>query len=210
MRPTLALLLLISATAASAQVHRCKDPSGKLIFSDRPCEAGQTGEMIQRKRTQQEILQEREQAYSAEARKQNQRLVEQERELAEQQRRSLQQPALNVAPQPGNDWAARKARENAATAAGSITNNGGKWDRAAEAQREQDRRDEARRRALAAAEEERRNPKPATMSYCHGMNCTDAAGNQYSQIPGMPNQMNRSDGKTCIRAPGNTNNWNCN
>lgn len=47
------------ATAASAQVHRCKDAAGKTIFSDAPCSVGQTGELVQRGRTREEILEER-------------------------------------------------------------------------------------------------------------------------------------------------------
>jgi len=75
----------LTALAASAQVHRCKDSTGKLMFSDRPCDIGQSGEQIIRKPSPAEIRREREQALEAEARKQDQRLAEQERELLQGQ-----------------------------------------------------------------------------------------------------------------------------
>ena len=36
-------LVLALASPGYAQVHRCKDASGKLSFSDRPCDSGQSG-----------------------------------------------------------------------------------------------------------------------------------------------------------------------
>lgn len=54
-------------------------------------------------------------------------MTEQERSLAQQQRSAPQQRAP-VYVQPGEGWQARKDRENAATSASSITNNGGRFD----------------------------------------------------------------------------------
>ena len=49
------------ASPSYAQVNRCKDASGKTIYSDKPCDTGQTGRQIERQRTQAEIYQERDQ-----------------------------------------------------------------------------------------------------------------------------------------------------
>lgn len=35
--------LCLAALPASAQVHRCKQADGKMVYSDRPCTSGQTG-----------------------------------------------------------------------------------------------------------------------------------------------------------------------
>lgn len=175
-------VIALAATTVSAQVHRCKDATGKQVFSDRPCAAGQTGELVQRERTQDEILQEREQAFNAEVRKQDKRLAEQDREWAEQQRRALQPQPAPVVRHPGNDWQMRNDLRNADVTSGSIMNNGGKWDRRAEAER----REEARRKALA-------NP-PVNITNCNGGFCNDDRGNVYTRQGGF---LHRADGRTC-------------
>ena len=192
---TLAFATAFLVNFAHAQVHRCQDASGKLVYSDKPCAAGQQGVQIERQRTREEIFQEREAAYNAEMRKQQRNMVERQQEQMERQRAMRNMPA--AAPRdPGADWAARKARENAATSAGSITNSGGQWDRAAEAERDRVRQEEARRR-----------PTPPVMTGCYGSHCTDSAGNTYYPSPGLKDQMTRSDGKTCNR---NGAVWDCN
>ncbi|CAN7369817.1 DUF4124 domain-containing protein [Acidovorax sp. LjRoot74] len=175
------IALSLAATVAGAQVHRCEDATGKLMFSDRPCDAGQSGGQILRQRTQAEIQQERQQAYEAESRKQDRRFAEQERELAEQERRMLMQQTQP----PVDDWQTRKNRENAATSAGSIANNGSRWDAKAEAERAAQRREESRRRQAAQKE---------FMLTCTGGICTDEYGASYS---GSGATLFRSDGRTC-------------
>lgn len=179
------LLIAVCTTVASAQVHRCKDATGKLVFSDRPCEASQSGEMVQRKRTQGEILLEREQAMNAEQRKQAQRLDEQERDQAAQERGG--QPSQAPAMRPSaNDWQKRKDLENAGTSARSITNDGGRWDKNAEAERARARREEALRRQAA-------NP-PSMITSCNAGFCSDTNGNTYYR---NGNHLNSTDGRTC-------------
>lgn len=190
----LAAIAALSVGAASAQVHRCQDASGKLVYSDRPCAQGQHGEQIERRKSQAEIAREREQAYNAEMRKQQRNLTEQQSDFGSPADRQLQQAP--IVRQAGGDWAARKAQENAATSAGSISNNGGGWDRAAEAERDRVRQEEARRR-----------PVPPVLSQCSDAYCTDSAGNTYYKTPGTSGQMTRSDGKTCYLT-GSV--WNCN
>lgn len=179
------LIIAFCAASASAQVHRCKDAAGRLIFSDKACDSGQSGELVQRKRTREEILREREQAFYAENRKQARRAAEQEREFAEQERRNRQAQAMPQVQQPADDWQSRKNRENAATSAGSIANNGSRWDAKAEAERAAQRREEARRRQAAQKE---------FMLTCTGGMCTDEYGASYS---GSGAVLYRSDGRTC-------------
>ncbi|AVS68125.1 DUF4124 domain-containing protein [Paracidovorax avenae] len=89
--------LLLAATGATAQVHKCRDSTGKLVFSDRPCEAGQSGELVQRQRTKEEILRERLEAAEANERKYRARSEAKEDELS-QQRRALNQPVQAASP----------------------------------------------------------------------------------------------------------------
>ncbi|MDH4417663.1 MAG: DUF4124 domain-containing protein, partial [Acidovorax sp.] len=183
-------LCVFGTATASAQVHRCKDATGKLVFSDRPCEASQSGELVQRKRTREEILKEREQAGEAEIRKQNQRLAEQERALSASQR-GVPAPQAPVPRHSGNDWQKRKDLENAATSAGSIANNGGRWDQNAEAERARVRREEALRHQAA-------NP-PSMITNCNGGFCYDTNGNVYNRNGSF---LNRTDGQTCTMQAG--------
>ena len=186
------------ASPASAQVNRCKDAGGKIIYSDKPCDTGQTGRQIERQRTQAEIYQERDQAYNAEVRKQQRNMAEQQREWEDQSRRAPQYQQAPVVRHSGNDWAQRKALENAATSANSITNSGGKWDGAAQAERARERGEESRRRAAQA-------PKPTDITNCNGGFCHDNQGGVYHRSG--PNFMTGPNGQACHRAG---NSWNCN
>lgn len=179
------LCLALIAFSANAQVHRCKDGSGKLIFSDRPCDIGQAGEQIIRKPSPAEIRREREQAFEAEARKQDQRMAEQDRERQQGQgqvRTLTLPPAAQKLP---DDWQSRKNRENAQTSASSITNNQGRWDAKAEAERAAQRREELRKRQAAQKE---------FMLTCTAGMCTDEWGASYS---GSGAFLTRSDGRSC-------------
>ena len=86
-------LCFLLATAftqyAEAQVFKCAGPGGNMVYIDRPCSGEMSGEMLLRERTLEEKIQEREEAYIAEIRKQDRRAIEQERELIEQQRREI-------------------------------------------------------------------------------------------------------------------------
>lgn len=175
--------------SAHAQVFKCTGPEGKPTFSDRPCDANSAGGMIQRERTFEEKMSEREQAYEAQMRKQDRRMAEQEREWSTQSQRAAQPIAAPVVRHSGNDWQKRKDLENAATAAGSISNNGSRWDRAAEAQREEARREDAKRRAAART--------TFNITNCNGGFCYDDGGNVYTRSGGF---INRTDGRNCTVA----------
>ena len=64
------------AVPAAAQVHRCKDAAGKTMYSDAPCRADQSGALLERQKSREEILQERLQAAEANERKYRQQAAE--------------------------------------------------------------------------------------------------------------------------------------
>ena len=91
------------AQAVHAQVFRCTGKHGEVIYSDRRCDHG-GGAQIERQKSWQEIARERDEAADAEARKQDRRMAEQEREYQEALGRQLREPsamrqeALQVSP----------------------------------------------------------------------------------------------------------------
>lgn len=91
MRHIALCFLLLSAFTqyAEAQVFKCTGANGKIVYSDRACDKNASGGMIMREPTLEEKIQEREEAYNAEMRKQDRRAIEQERELIQQQRREI-------------------------------------------------------------------------------------------------------------------------
>lgn len=183
--------LCLAALSAGAQVHRCKDATGKTAYSDRPCEAGQAGVQIERQRSRSDIRQERLQAYQADMRKQERRMA-QGGAFVPSQSQARSQPASQ---RPTDDWQSRKDRENAATSARSITANGGKWDNASNARRHE----EARRRDV-----QQRPASPAHITHCDDGFCYGSKGVYHKAGPGV---MTGPNGKTCHQA-GTT--WNCN
>lgn len=187
----LAAITALYTGVSHAQVHRCQDASGKLVYSDRPCAQGQQGAQIERKRSREEILRERQEAYDAEMRKQQRNAAEQEREWNARQRQ-MAPPAI-ASPQGQESWQARKARENANTSASSITNNQGRWDANAEVAR----REEAQRRAA-------QNPPQPIITNCNSGFCYDNQGGVYHRAG--PDFMTSPTGRPCHRA-GTT--WNC-
>lgn len=77
---TACLVISCIAAPAAAQVHRCKDAASKTIYSDAPCMAGQSGALLERQKSREEILEERLQAAEANERKYRQQAAERESE----------------------------------------------------------------------------------------------------------------------------------
>lgn len=90
-----------------------------------------------------------------------------------------------------NDWQSRKNRENAATSASSITNNGGTWDAKAEAERE----------AIARQQRAQR----LQFTGCDQGACYDTQGGIWHKSGA--DVLNGPNGRTCFRS-GSV--WNCN
>lgn len=91
-----------------AQVHRCKDAAGKTIYSDAPCTSGQTGQLIEREKSREQILEERLQAAQANERKYRMQDAEQSSKIYEQQRQS--RPLNTQPPVPQNLASSRECK----------------------------------------------------------------------------------------------------
>jgi Domain of unknown function (DUF4124) len=187
-----AAVLLTTSTLAEAQVFKCTNAAGQIIYSDAQCPAGTSGEHLERRRTAEEIRRERMLAEDAKSQKQRRQMAEAREEWSAQQRALADQSARPSTPH-GGDWLQRKQRQNAATSSNSITRNGGNWDSAAEKQRN------AARRSQEAHDE----PTPqATVEQnrdihsCLGSICDDWNGNRYTRNP-MGSGYTASDGTAC-------------
>lgn len=74
--PFAAALALMVCTSAHAQVFKCQDATGKVIFSDRGCGSGQTGGVVQKKTSDQQRMQSDIDAYLAN----NEKIMRRQRE----------------------------------------------------------------------------------------------------------------------------------
>jgi len=194
---------LLLAGAAQAQIYKCKDERGQLLLSDKPCASG---ELLQRKSTDQERAQDDMRAYEANVNKQNRRAREQAREMSSAQYR--QQPSFQSAgASSGADSAECKtAQRDLEFASSSIARN------------EAEKRNNvnaaiARVNAACGSNTElmqppaRRTgppPSPTTFTNCGGGFCTDNQGGSYHQV--SPDYMTGPNGRTCHRS-GTM--WNC-
>lgn len=83
------LAVACAAAPAAAQVNRCTDAAGKTLYSDAPCVAGQSGALVEGRKSREEILEERLQAAQANERKYRQQAAER----AQQQSTAASTPA---------------------------------------------------------------------------------------------------------------------
>ena len=212
----ISLVLAFALTSpAHGQVFRCKDATGKLSFSDRPCDSGQSGALVQRQRSQEAIQQERMQAAEAQFQKEVRRSME-----APQIDQAPMRPTAPVSPTV-NQWACRKAKDNYQTTAGGTFRNA--LERAKTLQEEEQRvnkacgtnqneyanpqavadRDRQEKEARRAAREQQK-PKPTIITHCDPGFCYDDTGGVYHKSG--PDLMTGPNGKTCHRT-GTF--WNC-
>ena len=117
MRSKLAFLMVLLSLCgwSQAQVYRCEDGRGKTIYSDSPCVKGQNSALIENKKSEAEILRERESAAQANAQrleKENAQLkrrqLEKDIELKEQRAATAAASSVN----PANTPACAKARKD--------------------------------------------------------------------------------------------------
>lgn len=190
---------LLLAGAAHAQIYKCKDERGQLLLSDKPCASG---ELLQRKSTDQERAQDDMRAYEANVNKQNRRAREQAREMSSAQYR--QQPSLQSAgATSGADSAECKtAQRDLEFASSSIARN------------EAEKRSNvnaaiARVNAACGSNTELMQPPPRLPAppvvTCNVGGCTDNYGGVYNKV--SPDYMTGPNGRTCHRS-GTM--WNCN
>ncbi len=210
------LVLAFALTSpAHGQVFRCKDATGKLSFSDRPCDSGQSGALVQRQRSQEAIQQERMQAAEAQFQKEVRRSME-----APQIDQAPMRPTAPVSPTV-NQWACRKAKDNYQTTAGGTFRNA--LEKAKTLQEEeqrvnkacgtnqneyanpqaiadQDRQQKAARRAVIERSMPEDVPIYKEINRCSGQYCYDNAGQSYHSIGN--GQIRSNDGTTCTMSAG--------
>lgn len=109
----LTLVFLLSASfSAVAQVHRCKDASGKTTYSDAPCAPSQAGQLIERQKSREQILEERLQAAEANERKYRAQDAQRaDRSFDMQQQQQRQQMRASSAQAPQNLASSRECKE---------------------------------------------------------------------------------------------------
>lgn len=112
-----AISLLVAAAfmaplTGSAQVFKCKNAQGQAIYSDKACSNTQSGGLLERRRTFEEKMQEREQAYAAQASKEERRALDAAREDAAAERRAMWMAMQPQAPRH-KGYAERLAERNA-------------------------------------------------------------------------------------------------
>jgi hypothetical protein len=141
-------IFLVFSSAAHGQVFRC-DVNGKVVFSDVPCQAGQKGQLIQERKSSEEIYQDRLRALEAERTKQERYHLQREREHYERSNQAsggqrggepvvIRNQYQNL-PSPQETWSERNDRRNREVTKSSITNNGGRWDEKAARERQVER-----------------------------------------------------------------------
>lgn len=93
-------LLAVASQSSFAQVFRCDAGGGKVTFSDQPCADGSAGKQVQRKRTEQEIMDDQMRADMANERKYRARAAEQGQLASDRQETLMRmnQPAPAPAP----------------------------------------------------------------------------------------------------------------
>ncbi|BCN39927.1 hypothetical protein ALDI51_32460 [Alicycliphilus denitrificans] len=102
-----AFLYMVSVPlGAFAQVYKCTDKSGNVVYADSPCDPRDAGIVIEQKKTPEEIESERNSAAEAMSRKHRERAIGNEGAKFEAQ---ATQPAL--AQSSGNSVACREARK---------------------------------------------------------------------------------------------------
>ncbi|MGF6211761.1 DUF4124 domain-containing protein [Comamonas sp. 4034] len=184
----LLVCMALVATNSYAQVYKCKDPSGQLLLSDKPCASG---ELLQQKRSAEENLQDDLRAQEANRQKQERRAKEAYREA---QRYGRQAPAYAQGSQsnPQDSEDCRLAQRDLDFARSSIARN-------ANEKRDQVNAAIAKSNAACGSNTGVIQP-PAraptiTMASCSQMGCYDASGLFYTR--GAENLLLAPNGGTC-------------
>lgn len=120
----LALSLALVGTSATAQVYRCKLPSGQMSYSNQPCADPKAGALVQEQRSEADLMREREMAREMEMRKMERKLNAMEQAQAQQQTQQRAQPAMQQQQQSTRETpGCRMAQRDLESASGSIYRN---------------------------------------------------------------------------------------
>ena len=118
----LALSLALVGTSATAQVYRCKLPSGQMSYSNQPCADPKAGVLVQEQRSEADLMREREMAREMELRKMERKLNAMEQAQAQQQAQQRAQP-IQQQQSPRETPGCRMAQRDLESASGSIYRN---------------------------------------------------------------------------------------
>ena len=118
----LALSLALVGTSATAQVYRCKLPSGQMSYSNQPCADPKAGVLVQEQRSEADLMREREMAREMELRKMERKLNAMEQAQAQQQAQQRVQP-IQQQQSPRETPGCRMAQRDLESASGSIYRN---------------------------------------------------------------------------------------
>lgn len=176
----------VAAPAVQAQVFKCKDAQGRVMYSDTGCSSVQQGHKIEREKTMEQKYLERAQAFQAQQDKQARLLQEQQREAQEREDRAMRAAASPVEPAaPRHKGYAERLKERndgvrsvyappklSASKAPGQTNTG---------------------RAMSAPP-----PSPSVITHCAGGFCHDNMGGVYHQH-GNGTTMTGPKGNTCVQ-----------
>ncbi|WP_424457931.1 DUF4124 domain-containing protein [Ottowia sp.] len=190
-----AALLMLGASTAGAQVHRCTGPDGKLVYSDAPCAPQSSGGAIKLQENSLDTRMEREH---------NERYLQGRQQEAQGQQMDAAQAANAAQADARRDSpACRLAIRNANTQSSTATPAKIDNDRA-EAIREcgfnpwpgktASEIDAENRRSKAIERAARR--RPGLITTCDTSGCWDTLGNRYN---GTGRTLFRTDGQACIR-----------
>ena len=183
------LALLLSSLigfGASAQVFKCKDPSGKITYSDSACGGAQQGTQLLRERTFEEKVTEREQAYAAQIAKEERRALEYARDQAKAERQAIISSMQPPAP-PHKGYSERLAERNA-----------GVQSVFAPPKTRAQRGLPPQNNGQSIGRPPNSAPAPSAMTHCAGGFCYDNMGGVYHQH-GNGATMTGPNGNTCIR-----------
>lgn len=118
----LALSVALFCTSATAQVYRCKLPSGQMSYSNQPCADPKAGVLVQEQRSEADLMREREMAREMELRKMERKLNAMEQAQAQQQAQQRVQP-IQQQQSPRETPGCRMAQRDLESASGSIYRN---------------------------------------------------------------------------------------
>lgn len=119
----LALSVALFCTSATAQVYRCKLPSGQMSYSNQPCADQKAGVLVQEQRSEADLMREREMAREMEIRKMERKINAMEQAQAQQQYQQRQQPAMQPQQSTRETPGCRMAQRDLESASGSIYRN---------------------------------------------------------------------------------------
>lgn len=118
----LALSVALFCTSATAQVYRCKLPSGQMSYSNQPCADQKAGVLVQEQRSEADLMREREMAREMELRKMERKINAMEQAQAQQQAQQRVQP-IQQQQSPRETPGCRMAQRDLESASGSIYRN---------------------------------------------------------------------------------------